>query len=69
MSSYVDSDSQLLHATLNTVGAQERRARNEKETAYRFRTVGWLYTAAIEEKPDRSGSLALSLAEGVHQLL
>jgi len=35
----------------------------------RFRTVGWLYTAAIEEKPDRSGSLALSLAEGIHQLL
>jgi hypothetical protein len=63
------SESQFLHATLNRVGAQEWRARNDKETAYRFRTVGWLYTAAIEEKPDRSGSLALSLAEGIHQLL
>jgi len=35
----------------------------------RFRTVGGLYTATIEEEPDRSGSLALSLAEGIHQLL
>jgi len=28
-----------------------------------------LYATTIEEEPDRSGSLALSLAEGIHQLL
>ena len=28
-----------------------------------------MYTATIEEESDRSGSLALSLAEGIHQLL
>ena len=69
MSSCVESDSQLPHATLNRIVAQEWRARIKKKTCYRFRTVGWLYTAAIEEEPDRSGSLALSLAEGIHQLL
>jgi len=35
----------------------------------RFWTVSGLYTATIEEESDRSGSLALSLAEGIHQLL
>jgi hypothetical protein len=37
--------------------------------AYRFWTVSGLYTTTIEEESDRSGSLALSLAEGIHQLL
>ncbi len=40
-----------------------------KLSAYRFGAISRLYTAAIEEKPDRSGSLALSLAEGIHQFL
>ncbi len=39
-----------------------------KQSAYRFRAVSGLYTATIEEKPDRSGSLALSFAKGIHQL-
>ena len=37
--------------------------------AYRVGAVSCLYAAAVEEKSDGVGSLALSLAEGVHQLL
>lgn len=35
----------------------------------RIWAISSLYTTAIEEESDRVGSLALSLAEGVHQLL
>ena len=37
--------------------------------AHRVRTISRLYTTSIEEESDRGGSLALSLAEGIHQLL
>lgn len=36
---------------------------------YRVRSVGGLYTLALEEETDRCHVLALSLAEGVHKLL
>lgn len=36
---------------------------------YRLGAICWLDTTSIEQEPDRSGSLALSLAEGIHQLL
>jgi hypothetical protein len=54
---------------LTGIGAQEWRAHIGKNSAYRFWTVGGLYAATIKEEPDRSGRLALSLAEGIHQLL
>jgi len=35
----------------------------------RIWAIGRLYATAIEQKPDRVGSLALSLTEGIHQFL
>ena len=44
--------------------------KNEKSVyAHRIGAISSIYTTTIEEESDRVWSLALSLAEGVHQLL
>ena len=44
-------------------------SKSRRRIAYRFWTVCSLYTTAIEEEADGVGSLALSLTEGIHELL
>lgn len=54
---------------LSVVTSSKEPSWNEKEHAYRIRTVGGLNATTIEKKADRVGGLALSLTEGIHQFL
>jgi hypothetical protein len=56
-------------ARLSRMSLAQRRDERRRDETHCFWAICRLNTASIEEETDRSGSLALSLAESIHQLL